>query len=56
MMAASTLTCLAPLGPLSRSAGEGGPGPLPNNPPPHAGEGMGGGWVGEGGAAFIRLG
>jgi hypothetical protein len=44
MMAASTLTRLAP------------PGPLPN-PPPHAGEGMGGGcWVGEGAAAFIRLG
>ena len=32
---------------LSRTAGEGGPSPLPN-PPPLAGEGMGGGLVGEG--------
>jgi len=47
------LTRLAALGTLSRSAGEGGPGPHPNSPP-LAGEGQGGGCVGEGDGCIVE--
>src|SRR5689334_22126814 len=50
----NTLTRLAPLGSLSRTAGEGEPAPHPN-PPPQAGEGMGGGLAGEGKFLLCRV-